>query len=100
MLNILSGNKYTLISGLAVYDTLTEKRRSTVAACDVYLRTISQEEITDYCNRYPLLKFAGAHEKDGVVRFSEKIEGSCIIETEIPMKDLILFLREIEEERL
>jgi predicted house-cleaning NTP pyrophosphatase (Maf/HAM1 superfamily) len=100
MLNILSGNKYTLISGLAVYDTLTGKMRSTVATCDIYLRTISQEEITDYCNRYPVLKFAGAHETDGVVRFSERIERSCIIETTIPMKDLILFLQEIEEERL
>lgn len=99
MLNTLSGNKYTLISGLAVYDTLTGKMRSTVATCDIYLRAISQDEITDYCNRYPVLKFAEAHETDGVVRFSEKIEGSCIIETTIPMKDLILFLREIEEER-
>lgn len=100
MLNKLSGNKYTLISGLAVYDTQTEKMRSTVAACNIYLRAISQEEIIDYCQRYPVLKFAGAHETDGVVRFSEKIEGSCIIETTIPMKDLIHFLREIEEERL
>lgn len=99
MLNNLSGNKYTLVSGLAVYDTLTGKMRSTVVTCDIHLRTISQEEIKDYCNRYPVLKFAGAHETDGVVRFSERIEGSCIIETTIPMKDLVLFLGEIEEER-
>lgn len=99
MLNTLSGNKYTLISGLAVYDTLTGKMRSTVATCDIYLRTISQEEIIDYCNRYPVLKFAGAHETDGVVRFSERIEGSCLIETTIPIKELILFLREIQEDR-
>lgn len=100
MLQRLSGKTYTLISGLAVYDTLREKMRSTVATCDITLRPISQKEIIDYCQRYPVLKFAGAHETDGVVRFSEKIEGSCIIETTIPMKDLILFLKEIEEERL
>jgi septum formation protein len=98
MLNSLSGNKYTLITGLAVYDTLSKKMRSTVATCDIHLRTLSQDEITDYCNRYPVLKFAGAHETDGVVRFAEKIEGCCLIETTIPMKELILFLREIEEE--
>ena len=46
------------------------------------------EEIVDYCNRYPVLNFAGAHETDGVVRFSEKIEGSCTIVTSIPMKEL------------
>lgn len=98
MLKSLSGNKYTLVSGLAVYDALTEKMRSTVATCDIHLRTISHDEIIDYCNRYPVLRFAGGHETDGVVRFSEKIEGSCIIETTIPMKELIFFLKEIEKE--
>lgn len=99
MLSSLSGNKHTFVTGLAVYDTMTGKMRSTVATCDIYFRHISQEEIVDYCNRYPVLNFAGAHESDGVVRFSERIEGACINETAIPMKDLILFLQEIEEDR-
>lgn len=99
MLSTLSGSKYTLITGLAVYDTQTKKMRSSVATCDIYLRTISHDEIVDYCSRYPVLKFAGAHETDGVVRFSEKIEGTSLIETTISMKDLIRYLREIEKER-
>ena len=100
MLNALSGNRYTFVTGLAVYDTRTGKMRSNVATCDIYLRILFQDEIRDYCNRYPVLKFAGAHESDGVVRFSEKIEGDCINETAISMKDLILFLREIEQDRV
>lgn len=99
MLNNLSGNKYTFVTGLAVYDTKTKKMRSSTATCDIYLRHLSKNEIIDYCNRYPVLKFAGAHECDGVVRFAEKIEGSCINETAISMKDLILFLDEIAQDR-
>lgn len=99
MLNKLSGNKYTFVTGLAVYDTKTNKMRSSTATCDIYLRRLSKSEIIDYCNRYPVLKFAGAHECDGVVRFAEKIEGSCINETAISMKDLIQFLDEITQER-
>lgn len=100
MLNALSGNQYTLIAGLSVYDTLTKKMRSYVATCNIYLRSISHDEIMDYCTRYPVLNYAGGHETDGIVRFSKKIEGDCIIETTIPMKDLIQSLREIEADRL
>lgn len=99
MLRALSGNKYTLVAGLAVLDTQTGKMRSTVATCDIYLRDLSDAEIIDYCNRYPVLNFAGAHETDGAVRFSEKIEGSCLIVTAFPVKELILFLREVGQDR-
>ena len=100
MLNTLSGNKYSFVTGLAVYDTLTQKMRSSTAICDIYLRQIRDHEIVDYCRRYPVLKFAGAHESDGVIRFAERIEGSCINETAISVKDLILFLDEISKDRL
>jgi len=59
---------------------------------------LSHEEIIDYCNRYPVLKFAGAHESDGVSLFADRIEGSCVSETAISMKDLIQFLNEIKSE--
>lgn len=99
MLESLSGNKHTFISGLAVYDSKHKKMRSTVATCDRYFRRISNEEITDYCQRYPVLQFAGAHEADGVARFAERIEGSCITETAIPINELIGFLHQIALER-
>lgn len=98
MLNKLSGNKYTFVTGLAVYDTNTKTMRSSTATCDIYFRPLSKNEIINYCSRYPVLKFAGAHEGDGVARFAEKIEGSCIIETSLSMKDLIQYLDEIAQE--
>ncbi len=100
MLNKLSGNKYTFVTGLAVFDSKTNKMRSSTATCNIYLRPLSANEIMDYCNRYPVLKYAGAHEGIGVVRFAERIEGSCIIETAISMKDLIQFLNEINIDKI
>ncbi len=100
MLNALSGNKYTFVTGLAVLDTQTKKLRSSIATCDVYFRILSQEEIADYCKRYPVLDYAGAHEADGVALFAERIEGSCVNETAISMKDLIQFLNEITQESM
>lgn len=100
MLKKLSGNKYTFVTGLAVYDTKTKKMRSSTATCEISWRPLSQDEITDYCNRYPVLKFAGAHECDGVVRFGDKVEGSYINETAISMKDLIQFLNEVTQDRI
>lgn len=100
MLKAFSGNFYTFVTGLAVLDTFTGKMRSSAATCNIYLRVLDQEEITDYCERYPVLSFAGAHEGDGVSRFSERIEGNYNFDTAIPMKDLVRFLHEIHQDRL
>lgn len=94
MLRELSGRHYTLVSGLAVYDTLRKKMRSTVGTCKVYFRHLTEGEIADYCQRFPVLTYAGAHATEGVIRFSERVEGCNMTETALPVKDLILFLRE------
>lgn len=99
MLRELSGRGYTLVSGLAVYDTFTGKMRSTVATCNVYFRHLTEAEILDYCQRFPVLSYAGAHATEGVIRFSERIEGCNMTETAMPVKDLILFLREAGSDR-
>ncbi len=99
MLHQLSGNKHTFVTGLAVYDTQTQKMRSSTAICDMYFRTLSHEEIVDYCNRNPVLKFAGAHDSTGVARCGAKISGACISETATSLKDLIQFLDEIAQDR-
>lgn len=100
MLQDLSGKKYTFVSGLAVFDTQTGKMRSKVATCEIYLRELSLKEIIDYCNRYPVLKIAGAHEGDGISLFAKRVEGSYINETAICLSDLASFLKEIESDRL
>jgi len=41
-----------------------------------------------------VLNCAGAFEGDGVLRFAERISGSCNFLTGIPVSRLIVFLRE------
>lgn len=93
MLSSLSGTNYTLVTGIAVYSSKTGLMHSSTEACEVYLRKLSDLEIKDYINRNSVLKFAGAHDTDGIVRFSEKVEGNCNFVTAIPMNKLIEFLQ-------
>jgi septum formation protein len=99
MLSALSENKYEFITALSVYDTEIQKMYSSVSTCVVYFRKLSSSEILDYCNRYPVEKFAGAHETDGVSRFAEKVEGSFTLQTSINLKDLVTFLEKISQEK-
>ncbi len=92
MLKQFSGNKLQIITGLAV---LSKKRlKSTATVCDVRFREISDEEINDYCKNYPVLKFAGAFDGDGMLLFAEHISGSLNFITAFPMDKLIEFLEE------
>lgn len=93
MLRSLSGGHYDFITGIAVYNTDTRKILSSVETCKIHMRRLSETEIADYIQRNPVLKFAGGHDTDGVVRFSEKIEGNCNFFTAIPMNKLIEFLQ-------
>lgn len=96
MLRALSDKTHRFITGLAVYDTQTKIMRSGVATCSITLRTLSDDEINDYCNRYPVLSLAGALEIDGVMRFSERIDGACNFVTAMPIQLLVQLLGEIE----
>lgn len=100
MLSALSENKYEFITALSVYDTESQKMQSSVSTCVVYFRKLSSTEILDYCNRYPVEKFAGAHETDAVSRFAEKVEGSFTLQTSINLKDLVDFLEKLSQEKV
>lgn len=93
MLHSLSGSHYDFITGIAVYNTATKKMLSSVETCKIYFRQLSKEEIADYIERSSVLQFAGGHDTDGVVRFSEKVEGNCNFCTAIPMNKLVEFLQ-------
>ena len=92
MLHSLSGNNYTFITGIAVYNSISNHLHSSVDTCEIYFRDLREEEIVDYINRNTVLKFAGAHDTDGVIRFSERVVGNCNFFTAIPMNKLIEFL--------
>jgi septum formation protein len=94
MLKSFSGNILDILTGVAVYNTKTGKLLSAVSASKLRFRNLTDFEIKDYIKRYPVLKCAAAFESDGASRFGETISGDYPAHYGIPLKQLILFLRE------
>ncbi len=67
---------------------------STVGTSEIRFRWLVEREILDYVNRYPVLRFAGAFEGDGVLRIADSVSGSHNFITALPVSRLAVFLRE------
>lgn len=93
MLNNMSNNTFEFITGLIVYNAITDEKLSTVRSCEVKFRPLSDYEIYEYIDKYPVLNCAGAFEHHGLLFFSEYIKGSYNFRTALPIADLILFLK-------
>jgi len=94
MLHTLSGSKFDIVTGLAVYNSKTGKLLSSSDTCKVTFRKLLDLEIDDYITRYPVTTVAGAFEADGLLRFAERIEGNYNFKAALPVNKLIEFLRE------
>ncbi|MFH1290477.1 MAG: Maf family nucleotide pyrophosphatase [Nanoarchaeota archaeon] len=94
MLKSFSGNKLDIIGGVAVYNSMKNKMLSSAEKYSVKFRNLLDYEINDYISRYPVLKLSAAFEGDGLLRFSESVNGKYPFLTGLPMGKLILFLRE------
>ena len=94
MLRTFSGNTFEIIAGLAVFNNGTKNLLSTSEVCNVSFRELTEFEIDDYVSKYPVMKFAGAFDADGLLRFADRIEGNCNFKAGLPVNKLILFLRE------
>ena len=93
MFKFFSGKEMEIIAGLCVLNAVTKKSLSTSESYKVKWRILNEEEIRDYCKRYPVTKFAAAFEGDGLLRFAETSNGPYPFLTGLPMKQLIEFLR-------
>ena len=93
MLSNLSNNRFEFVTGLAVLNTLTREKSTTVRSCEIKFRPLSDGEIHKYIATYPVLNCAGAFEHHGLLFFSESISGSYNFRTAIPVPELTLFLR-------
>ena len=93
MLRTFSGNKVEIICGLAVFNSETGKMLSATDTCAIKFRELVDSEIQDYVSRYPVTKFAGSFDSDGVIRFAEEINGTSF-QFGLPVNKLIYFLRE------
>jgi MAF protein len=93
-LHELSGCTFQFVTSLAVLRADTRKMLSTVETSQIKFRRLLAREIRDYISRYPVLKFAGAFEGDGVLRFAESVSGAFNFVTGLPVSRLAVFLRE------
>jgi len=94
MLSQLSGQTVQIIGAVALYNTYTRKTTSAVSICNVTFRTLTEFEIKDYIERYPVLDYAAAYNGDGVIRFASRVEGADNMSTGFSVNDLTLLLRE------
>lgn len=90
----LSGSAFQFVTSLTVIRSDTRKMLSTVETSEIRFRALRESEIRNYVSRYPVLRFAGAFEGDGVLRFAESVSGSYNFITALPVSRLAVFLRE------
>lgn len=90
----LSGSAFQFVTSLTVIRSDTLRMLSTVETSEIRFRPLVEREIRDYVSRYPVLKFAGAFEGDGVLRFADSVSGSYNFITALPVSRLAVFLRE------
>lgn len=94
MLNSFSGNELAIIASVSVFNSANQRMRSAVETCTVQFRKLNEHEIDDYIARYPVTRFAGAFEGDGLLRFASRINGNYNFHTGLPMNRLVEFLAE------
>jgi predicted house-cleaning NTP pyrophosphatase (Maf/HAM1 superfamily) len=70
------------------------KLLSSVHRSRIAFRTLCDLEIADYVRRYDVLRFAGAFDGDGVIRFADHVSGSYNFATGLALNDLIFLLRQ------
>jgi septum formation protein len=90
----LSGSAFQFVTSLTVIRSDTRRMLSTVETSTIRFRQLMEREILDYVSRYPVLRFAGAFEGDGVLRFADSVSGSYNFMTALPVSRLAVFLRE------
>jgi septum formation protein len=93
-LHELSGSVFQFVTSLTVIRSDTRRMLSTVETSEIRFRQLIEREIRDYVGRYPVLRFAGAFEGDGVLRFADSVSGSYNFITALPVSRLAVFLRE------
>jgi septum formation protein len=90
----LAGSAFRFVTSLVVIRTDTRRILSTVETSEIRFRKLVDREIRDYVSKYPVLRFAGAFEGEGVLRFAESVSGSFNFITALPVSRLAVFLRE------
>lgn len=97
MLTMLSGDVHSMITGLTVIDSRTQKEITRSAETKIWFRNIPIEEIIEYTRSGEALKKAGAYayQLNGK-KFVERVEGSHTNIIGLPFEDLKDILSEFK----
>jgi septum formation protein len=90
----LSGNAFQFVTSLTVLRSDIGRMLSAVETSHIKFRQLEDRELHDYVRRYPVLRYVGAFEGDGVLRFADSVSGSYNFITTMPVSRLAVFLRE------
>ncbi len=95
ILQSFAGNTLQIVSGLAVYNPQTRDTITDNSVCNVTFRKLDDNEIDDYITRYPVQKFSGAFDGDGMLLFAEKIEGDYNFAVGLDLANLAKIIRKV-----
>lgn len=89
MLNKLSGKCHKVMTGLAVIDTQTGRKKTKIVATKVWFKRLTAEEIADYARSGEPLDKAGGYGIQGKAAvFVKKIEGDYFNVVGLPLNTL------------
>lgn len=94
MLSSFSGDQVEIISGVALFNPETGESDTALGQSRISFRDISQTEIEKYVASYSVLELAGAFERDGILKFSDEVNGDLSFLTGLPLNKLIQLLKE------
>lgn len=93
-LSSFSGKTVEFVTAVTVMNTSTDSLQTAVQRSEILFRKLSKTEIADYVQRYDVLRFAGAFDGDGVIRFAERVSGKYNFATGVALSDLISMLQQ------
>ncbi len=88
MLNLLSGRRHTVYTGVAVSDLQNGKIQTAYEKTEVFMKKLSQKQIEEYFKKVPPLDKAGAYAIQMKPKIVTKIQGSYTNVVGLP-KELI-----------
>ena len=101
MLRCLSGREHFVLSGIAVFNTLSGEYRTAVEKTKVRIKTLTDQEINGYINTGEPMDKAGAYAIQGLgALFVEGIEGCYFNVVGLPIFKLSNILKEFGVEVL
>ncbi len=97
MLRKLSGETHSIITGFTVFDTVTNKSVTKSQKTKIFMRKLSEDEVTAYLATGEPMDKAGAYgiQEKGAV-FIEKIEGDFFNAVGLPLFSLARALKKFE----